>query len=531
MVLTCNRGYWSLVAGAIAEDPALPWLHLVSFAVLTYGLMSLILLILAFGPLARLVLAVLLPVAAAAGYFTSHYGTLIDNTMLVNVIETNATEAVELVSFPLLVTIIIVGIIPAIAVYRCRLPVRSLPVALSQRIMSLFIAALLISVPLLTDQREIFSLARNHRELRHMIAPLDAIAATVDYLDDRLDSPREHEAIALDARHTGADEESLPTVHVLVIGETARAANFSLNGYSRTTNPELASHALYSFLEASSCGTATAQSVPCMFSIQTMQQFDSDQSRYQDNLLDIAARSGYDVRWIDNGNSCKEVCARVKASDLSGSTVAPLCSDGHCYDEILVEELRRILRTADHDTVIVLHQLGSHGPAYYRRYPDTFRRFTPDCRYDDLGQCTSEEIVNSYDNTILYTDHVVAQAIDALDEVSDRLTTSLVYVSDHGESLGEHNLYLHGMPRALAPEEQTHIPLLTWFSRNALISEHLQRGCKNAIESPSHDNLFHTELGLLGIDTTVYRPELDLLSGCRTPSTAGRTAPVDISDS
>jgi lipid A ethanolaminephosphotransferase len=125
----------------------------------------------------------------------------------------------------------------------------------------------------------------------------------------------------------------------------------------------------------------------------------------------------------------------------------------------------------------------------------------------------------------------VAQAIDALDEVSDRLNTSLVYVSDHGESLGEHNLYLHGMPRALAPAEQTRIPLLTWFSRNALTSEHLQEGCKDAVDAPSHDNLFHTELGLLGIDTAVYRPELDLFSGCRITSTAEQTPPVDISKS
>jgi len=517
MVLTCNAGYWSLIVGAIAEDPDLAWLHLANFALLTYGLMSLILLILAVGPLARLVLAVLLPVAAAAGYFTSHYGTLIDNTMLTNVIETNATEAVELVSFPLLATIIIVGIIPAIAVCRYRLPARSLPEALAQRVVGLFIAALLIGVPLLNDQREIFSLARNHRELRHMIAPLDAIAATVDYVDDRLDSPHEHAAIALDARHAEADEGSLPIVHVIVIGETARAANFSLNGYSRATNPELATHALYSFLEVSSCGTATAQSVPCMFSIQTMKEFDSDQSRFQDNLLDIAARAGYDVRWIDNGNSCKGVCARVAARDLSDSAVAPLCAEGHCYDEILVEELRRILQTADHDTLIVLHQLGSHGPAYYRRYPETFRHFTPDCRSDDLGQCTSEEIVNSYDNTILYTDHVVAQAIDALEEVSDRLSTSLVFVSDHGESLGEHNLYLHGMPRALAPDEQIRIPLLSWFSRSALTSERLLDTCNGNIDAPSHDNLFHTELRLLGIDTAVYRPDLDLFAGCRMP--------------
>lgn len=518
MVLTCNAGYWSLVGSAMTDGQALSWLHFVSIGSLTYGLVSLALLILAIGPLTRPVLVLLLPVAAAAGYFTSHYGTLVDNTMLANVLETNATEAAELISFQLLVSILVGGIVPVIAVVGYRLPARSLPAGVAQRVIALLIATALIGVPLLADQREMFSLARNHREMRHMIAPLDAIAATVDYLEDRLDSPHAHESIALDAHHVEAGDEKKPIVHVIVIGETARAANFSLNGYSRRTNPELASHALYSFWEASACGTATAQSVPCMFSIQTMKEFDSDRSRNQDNLLDIAARSGYDVRWIDNGNSCKEVCARVQARDLSGSTIDALCAEGRCFDEILVDELRRILHTADHDTLIVLHQLGSHGPAYYRRYPETFRQFMPDCRSDDLGQCTSEEIVNSYDNTILYTDHVVAQAIDALDEASDRLTTSLVYVSDHGESLGEHNLYLHGMPRAFAPDEQTRIPLLTWFSRSARISEHLQAGCDNNIDSASHDNLFHTELGLLGIDTAVYRPDLDLFTGCRLPS-------------
>jgi lipid A ethanolaminephosphotransferase len=277
------------------------------------------------------------------------------------------------------------------------------------------------------------------------------------------------------------------------------------------------------FPDASSCGTATSASLPCMFAVQDQEHFDRQLSKHQDNLLDIAARAGYDVYWRDNGNSCKSICARVDSRDLHDSEIASLCSEGECYDEILVHELALLLPEIKKDTLIVLHQLGSHGPAYFRRYPESFRVFTPDCRSTDLGDCTGPEIVNAYDNTILYTDHVLAEAIELLTSYDDRLDASLMYVSDHGESLGEHGLYLHGMPYGLAPVEQTRVPMLAWLSPSLKARRGMADVCDvtQSRRAVSHDNLFFTELGLLEIDTSLYVAAKDVFADyCQEPTYA-----------
>jgi lipid A ethanolaminephosphotransferase len=255
-----------------------------------------------------------------------------------------------------------------------------------------------------------------------------------------------------------------------------------------------------------------------MFSDKGRSEFDREISNNEENLLDIAARAGYSVHWIDNGNGCKGICARVDSRDVHHADVESICPSGECYDEILVHELGKLLSNVTDDTLIVLHQLGSHGPAYYRRYPEAFRAYLPDCRSPNLGDCSVEEIVNSYDNTIRYTDHVVSAAIDVLEDYSDRVDSSLIYVSDHGESVGEHDLYLHGMPYQFAPSEQTDVPMITWVGAAGLGQRPgLSPDCVGrTLQLPvSHDNLFHTELGLLGIATTVYNPELDIYASCR----------------
>ncbi|HLQ18167.1 MAG TPA: sulfatase-like hydrolase/transferase, partial [Tabrizicola sp.] len=174
------------------------------------------------------------------------------------------------------------------------------------------------------------------------------------------------------------------------------------------------------------------------------------------------------------------------------------------------------LKSAKGVQLLVLHQLGSHGPSYFRRYPAAFARFKPACEKDDLQQCSREEIVNAYDNTIAYTDWFLAQVIDLLD-ASDRVIPAMYYVSDHGESLGEGGLYLHGTPYFMAPEYQTRVPMVLWMSGRFRDSLALDQDClKAAAEAPvSHDNMFSTVLGMVDVTTTARDQALDLAGACR----------------
>ena len=518
IALFCNASYWLVIAAERPAGALFAVRYFGGFLLLTIGLISLVLMLFAVGRAARYVLCLSLLIAAATNFFLFRYGVVFDPGMLTSIVETNSAEALELMSWSLLAAIVVLGLLPAILLWRLPLAERRLPVALLHRTLGIALALVLIAVPLASNQKEIFSVARNHGELRHLITPLNVFSASYVTARGRLEAPTEHRAIALDATHmSAATEQRKPIVHVLMIGETARAASFSLNGYSRNTNPELAQIEDVHFVAASSCGTMTAVSLPCMFSIQEHSNFDREASRHEDNLLDIAQRAGYHIVWVDNGNSCKGVCARVANRDTREVDQPEICPEHACYDEILVVELQNLLQEVNGDTLIVLHQLGSHGPAYFRRYPDSFRTFLPDCRSANFADCSQQEIANSYDNTIAYTDHVIASAVDALSAYSDRYDTSLLYVSDHGESLGEHNMYLHGMPYSLAPAEQTVVPMIAWLGdrewTNAAASGATCFG-DDATTSVSHDNLFHTELGLLDIATAAYRPELDILGPC-----------------
>lgn len=517
VALTCNIGYWTIVASSNATGNLPGVAFLANLALLTLGLISLVMLLLAVGIFTRIVLMLALVVSAAAGYFTHRFGTLIDTNMLINVFQTDPAEASDLLTLPFVATVVLLGVLPAIAVWKYPFARRRLHVAIRDRGVALLLAVCLIAGPLYVAQKEVMSFGRNHREVRHAIAPINAISAGFVLVRDALETPPVYRQIGLDAAHADAGSDGdLPRVHVLLIGETARAQNFSLDGYPRNTNPELQAIANVLYTRASSCGTATATSLPCMLTEGGRNGFDRVARQQQDNLLDIAARSGYAVYWVDNGNGCKTLCDRVDSRDLHLADVDSLCSETACFDEILVHELKSLLANVSGDTLIVMHPLGSHGPAYFRRYPEEYRRFVPDCRSQNFGDCSKEEIVNSYDNTIVYTDHVIAAAIDALAAESDRINPSLLYMSDHGESLGEHNLFLHGMPYNLAPETQKQVPMISWFGGQAArgIGPHSICQPANTQNGISHDNLFHTELGLLDIQTSAYRKDMDIFAGC-----------------
>ncbi|MFN3586275.1 MAG: phosphoethanolamine transferase, partial [Moraxellaceae bacterium] len=363
------------------------------------------------------------------------------------------------------------------------------------------------------------SLARNHKELRHYLYPNNLIGGFMAY--GKSSTP-----LASDVVKVGADiskgsswqAKEKPVLLVLVIGETARAENFSLYGYARKTNPDLEKiNDLIVLQDVQSCGTETAVSLPCMLSVLGRADYSLAKAAQQENLLDMVHRAGIQVHWIDNQSGCKNTCVRVETESTASADDPTLCRGGECHDEILVKRLQAFLASNRGDAMVVLHQMGSHGPAYYKRYPDNFAVFAPTCRTSLLDKCTSEEIVNAYDNTIRYTDHVLASIIDTLKRHQQDYATAMIYMSDHGESLGEYGLYLHGAPYVLAPSQQTRVPALLWLSSDIERQRRIDSRClaQQRNKPYSHDNLVHSVLGLMDLHSTVYQIAQDIFAACR----------------
>jgi lipid A ethanolaminephosphotransferase len=360
---------------------------------------------------------------------------------------------------------------------------------------------------------------RQHKVLRLLLNPVAPMVGLVEYSLGIANHP--HGAvtpIAEDARQTPAyQQKSKKTVVIFVLGEAARSMNFQLNGYARATNPVLSTYPVINFPNTWSCGTATAESVPCMFSMLTRSHYSTKKAKSQESLMDVMKRAGVNAVWRDNNSSCKGACDRTGSEDMRFQQDPALCRKGECLDEILLQGLQEKIDAMQGDVFIVLHQKGSHGPEYFRRSPDSMKKFMPECDKASVMDCPRDSIVNAYDNTILYTDFFLGKVIDFLQQNSTRYDTAMFYMSDHGESLGENNIYLHGFPYAIAPEEQRHIPFIAWFSDNFVTATGLDLACirSRAANEYSHDDLFHTALGLLGVATTAYLPEHDVFNPCR----------------
>ncbi len=472
------------------------------------------------------VIGLLLVSAALGAHFMGNYGVVIDPTMMVNVLQTNPNETSDLLNLRLFASVALLAGLPLWWLWRAKLrPTRFWP-QLGRNLVAVVAAVALIAVLAFALFADLSATMRNHKSLRYMINPLTSFFALGVVAAEAGAKPAGPPlAIGQDAttlaRHAGAK----PPLVLLVVGETARADHFSLNGYTRPTNPELAQRGVVSFREVSSCGTSTATSLPCMFSHLGRSGFES-RSQEHENLLDVLQRAGLAVLWLDNQAGCKSVCERVAhamAIDRSAGDaglLAGLCADGECFDEALLRGLdARIAALPEarraKGVVLVLHQMGSHGPAYYKRSPPNRKPFVPECTTNVLQKCDRDALVNAYDNSIAYTDHVLAQAIDWLARQRTAYAPSLLYVSDHGESLGENNLFLHGLPFALAPREQTRVPLVLWLPPDGESGRELAclRGRR---DTPlTHDNLFHTLLGLAAVTATEYKPTLDALVPCR----------------
>lgn len=514
-----NTVLWQHVFSILPGDAAGLLLR-AAFAVLLLCAFNLVLTLLAFRPLLKPVLALLFLVSAGVTYFMNRYGVLMDVGMLRNTVETNATEVRDLLSLKWLAYIVLLGVLPVILLYKTPIEYRSFGRALFSKLLVVMASAGVLASVALLNYQGLSSLFRNHHELRLMIVPSNIVGATAGYLREQLGSAREpFRSLGEDAvRPMAVQQQGRKSLTVLVVGESARAENFGLLGYSRDTTPQLSKEAgLIAFSDVHSCGTETAVSVPCMFSNFTRRQYDASKAKNQEGLLDVLRRAGLDVRWRDNQSGCKGTCDRVTFVDVSNLKDPALCANSECHDEILLQGLEAMIDNLQQDTVLVLHQMGSHGPEYFKRYPAAYERFTPVCRSNALDKCDRQSIINAYDNTLVYTDHVLASLIDLLRSKQGQVDTAMLYLSDHGESLGEYNLFLHGTPYMLAPEQQKHVPMLAWFSDSYRKDLAVDTDCleRTRHQPLSQDNLFHSMLGLLRVRTSVYDSRLDLFASCR----------------
>ena len=468
----------------------------------------------------------LLTLAAAAGsWYVDSYGVTLDPSMMRNVVHTHVAEIRELLNLRLAWHLTLFLGLPLLLLMRVDVAQQPLRRALPRRL-ALLVGALLALVALVWSVfQPVSSLMRNQRELRYLVTPANLLWSTGSVLAaDARGATKPREAIGLDAR-AGASwpSRTRPLVVVLVVGETARAANWGLSGYARQTTPELASADVINFTDVTSCGTNTEVSLPCMFAPVGRRSHDDARIRGQQSLLHVLSRAGVGIDWRDNQSGCKGVCDGLPTRTIDRASAPALCDGDRCLDEALTLDLAQRLKQARGSQLWVLHMLGNHGPSYYRRYPPAFARFQPDCREDDLHKCTTAQVVNAYDNALLYTDHVLASALRTLQAASADVDTALLYVSDHGESLGEHGLFLHGLPYPIAPEVQKRVPMVWWNSAGFDRAIGLDAGCLSAAMASqarkpvTHDHLFHTLLGALDVRTALHEPKLDLTQPCRAP--------------
>jgi lipid A ethanolaminephosphotransferase len=521
MVVFYNAALWKhFVVAVHPEGWEGRFLLLTTFFLLT-AFFSLVQALLPFRWITRPLLTILLPLSALSAYFMSQYGTAIDDKMVQNVFETDVREADALLTWLLLLYFIVLGVVPVVAIWRLKLRPFVLVDAVKARAL-LILACLLVVILAAAFFYETFaSTVRANRDLRFYITPNSFIKGGMDlFLDE--------ESTSVTLKEVGTDARKGPSwtprknkaLVVLVIGETARSANFSLNGYSRDTNPELEKQSdIVSFRNAYSCGTDTAVSLPCMLSGLGRENYKLARARSQENLLDVIQHAGIPVLWVENQSGCKRTCDRVSVRiNTTDMTLPEFCQGGECHDAIMAAELNKYVKTLKQDTLVVMHMMGSHGPAYYRRYPTDAEHFKPVCRTSLLGKCSDEAIVNAYDNTIRYTDHALASVLDVLRKFQGERDTAMIYMSDHGESLGEYGLYLHGAPYMLAPDFQKHIPAVIWLSPDMENARGVKAACLSQQKDAaiSHDNLYHSLLGLLDIQTAVYQPDLDIFRPCYT---------------
>lgn len=501
-----------------------------SFALLIAALTCMLLSALCWRWTLKPVIFLFLLVAALGGYFMLSYGVVIDSTMMANVMQTDLRESRDLTTWKMLFTVTAFAILPTVWLWRRQIKRLTILQQLAHNSLLFAAGFVLALVAVLPSYQDFASTMRNNIQLRFLVNPLNSFYA----LGETLFAPIQN--LKADIVPIGLDVKLGPTHYtqprapllVLVVGETARSGNFGINGYDRDTTPNMSqlqknkdnTGVLTSFSNTWACGTSTATALPCMFSHLGKVAYEDNRNNLE-NLVDVLQRAGFAVIWLENQSGCKGVCDRIPSVPTGNLKNPKYCSTGECFDEIMLDQLTERLAQypisrLEKGIVVIMHQMGSHGPAYYKRVPDSFKKFQPECATNTLQDCTRAQVVNAYDNTLVYTDYFLNEVVKFLKDKEGHTQSAMIYVADHGESLGENNIYLHGLPYAIAPDVQKRVPWISWLSNDFLLRTGIKPDCLNQQKDKrlSHDNYFHSVLGLLDIQTSLYRPELDVYASC-----------------
>ena len=440
------------------------------------------------------------------------YHVIIDDSMIRNMLQTNISESMDLFTLKQVLYFVFLGVLPAYLIYRTPLQYQTFKAEIFSKLKVIFISVILIAGSIFLFSKHYTSFAREHKPLRYSTNPTYWIYSIGKYISKTYNSgPIVVSPVGRDAKVTRL--EGSPRLVIMVVGEAARADHFSLNGYSKKTNPLLEKEDIINFNQMFSCGTSTADSVPCMFSLFDREEYSYKKGITHENILDVLNHTKeISILWRDNNSDSKGVALRVPYEDYKTPQNNPLCDTDECRDEGMLIGLEGYIKAQKgKDILIVLHQMGNHGPAYHKRYPDTFKKFIPVCKTNQLEKCTQEEISNAYDNAILYTDYFLSQVIHFLKDYEGSHQTAMLYMSDHGESLGENGIYLHGLPYFMAPDAQTHIGSVLWFGERMKKNIDVKKLAQNKNKAYSQDNLFHTLLGLFNVETEVYDKKMDII--------------------
>jgi lipid A ethanolaminephosphotransferase len=413
------------------------------------------------------ILAILfLAMSATIHYFEYSYGIRFDLEMLNNTLKTDIYETKELISTEFILYIIFVIILPSIIIAKTKITYDPIKKYLLKKAAIIFSLTLILIVTLFFSYSKMAVFFRVNRDVQHFLTPANYIHTIKRAINRKI-----HKNIVQIIEPMEIEfKNDKDLVVVLVIGETARKDNFSLYGYKKETNPLLKKQKdLMVFQNMIACGTNTAVSVPCMLEV----------DKSHENIIKTLSKTGLKIKWYDNNyGGCYGNCSEIENVATNHSK----CKDSSCVDEVIFEQFFSDLKNyKTGKSFFILHQNGSHGPLYYKRYPKEFAKFKPECKTSQVNKCSQEELINAYDNTILYTDYLLNKTIEKLKE--SKKNAVMIYISDHGESLGENGIFLHGFPYKIAPKEQKEVPFLIWSSKkiNANLNKKHHQGDLSSI--------------------------------------------------